>query len=109
MTSVTRVTEVDGWRTDNVLYVKGQQSCDDSSYDKRNLRLPTAAMIFTVDARAGKMAVVVQMRRERSLTSFNVQELKTTLQLGILVLLVPKLVLILCNLPGTHLYAHTYK
>ena len=77
--------------------VEDHQSCDDSSYDERTLRLPTAAMVFTVDARAGKMAVAVQTCRERSLTSLNVQELKTTLRLHILVLLVPKMVLNLCN------------
>ena len=81
--------------TDNV---RGRQSCDDSSYDGSTLRLPTVAMVFTVDARSGKMAVAVQTRRERSLTSLNVQEPKTTLQLRILVILVPKMVLNLCNL-----------
>ena len=78
--------------------VEGRQSCYDSSYDEHTLRPPTAAMVFAVDMRAEKTAVVMQMRRERSLTSLNVQESKTTLRLRILVLLVPKMVLNLCNL-----------
>ena len=68
--------------TDNV---EGRQSCDDSSYDERTLRLLTAAMVFAVDAGAGKTAVAIQTRRERSFTSLNVQEPKTTLRLRFLV------------------------
>ena len=78
--------------------VEGRQSCNDSLYDKCTLRLPTAAMMFIVDAKVGETAVVVQTHRERTLTSLNVQEPKTTLRLRILVLLVPKTVLNLCNL-----------
>ena len=92
------VTRERKWMAEGMDNVEGRQSCDDSSYDERTVRLPTAAMMFTVGARAGKMAVAVQTHRERSLTSLNVQEPKTTLQLRILVLLVPKTVLNLCNL-----------
>ena len=74
--------------------VEGRESCDNSLYDEHTLRLPTAAMELTVDARA----VAVQMGREMSLTSLNVQEPKTTLRLRILVLLMSKMVLNLCNL-----------
>ena len=37
------------------------------SYDECNLRLLVAAMVFTVDAMAGKMAVALQMRWEGAL------------------------------------------
>ena len=36
------------------------------------------AVVFTVDARAGNTVVVVEMRWERSLTNFNLQEPKKT-------------------------------
>ena len=93
--------------------VEGRQSCDDSLYNERTLRLPTAAMMFTVGTRVGKTAVAAQTRRERILNSLNVQEPKTTLQLRILVLLVPKTVLNLCNLHWcsfvcTHIQMSTY-
>ena len=45
--------------TDNI---EGRQFCDDSLYDERTLRILTAAMVFTMDARAGKTAVAVQTR-----------------------------------------------
>ena len=61
--------------TDNV----GRQSCDDSLYDERNLRLPTVTVVFAVEAMAGNMAVALHMRWERSLTSLNLQEAKATL------------------------------
>ena len=53
--------------TDNI---EGCQSCNDSSYNERTLRLLTVAMVFTADARAGKMAVALQTCRERSLYQF---------------------------------------
>ena len=49
--------------TDNV---EGSHSCDDSLYE-RNLRLLAAAMVFTVNAMDGKMAVALQMRWEGAL------------------------------------------
>ena len=57
--------------TDNV---EGSLSCDDSSHDERNLRFPTAAMVFTVEARARHTVVAVQTCWERSLTSLNLLE-----------------------------------
>ena len=57
--------------TDNV---EGRLSCDDSSHDVRNLRFPTAAMVFIVEARARNTAVAVHMPWERSLTSLNLVE-----------------------------------
>ena len=64
-------------------------------------------MVFTVDVRAGKAAVAVQTRREMSLTSFECTGTEDDLQLCILVLLVPKMVLILCNLHWcSFVYAH---
>ena len=59
--------------------VEDRQPCDDSLYEERTMRLPTAAMAFAVHARSGKMAVAIQMRRERSLTGLNVQEPKDAL------------------------------
>ena len=47
--------------------IEGCQSCDDSSHDKCTLRILTAAMMFTVDVRAGKTVVVAQMCREGAL------------------------------------------
>ena len=80
--------------TDNV---EGHLSCDDSSHGEQYLRIPTAAIAFTVAARARNTVVAVETCSERSL-SLNLLEPKTTLRLCILLLLVPKMVLILCNL-----------
>ena len=57
--------------TDNV---EGRLSCDDSSHNERNLRFPTAAIVFTVEARARHTVVAVQTCWERSLTSLNLLE-----------------------------------
>ena len=54
---------------EGMVNVEGRQSYNDSSYDKCNLLVLTAAMVFTAHTKAEKTAVAVQTRRERSLTS----------------------------------------
>ena len=76
--------------TDNV---EDRLSCDDSSYDERNLEVYDSG---DVEARTRNMAVVIRTRWERSLTSLPTGTDRTTF--CILFLLVPKMVLTLFNL-----------
>ena len=58
--------------------VEDRLSCNDSSYNERNLEGSTAEMVFIVEVRTRNTAMAVQSRWEWSLTSLNLLTPYTT-------------------------------